>query len=57
LLRATPLDGLKVAPLRDGTEALVGGLAMVVGGFDEAPEHPKRRLAPRGPSSLRTTLI
>lgn len=42
LLKAIKLDPSKVALLRDGTEALVGVLAVVVGGIDEEPEPPKQ---------------
>lgn len=41
LLKASKLDPPKVALLRDGTEALVGVLAAVVGGFDEESDNPK----------------
>ena len=40
LLKATQLDADKVRLLRDGTEAFVGVLAVVVGGIDEDTENP-----------------
>jgi hypothetical protein len=42
LLKASKLDPPKVTLLRDGTEALVGVLAVVVGGIDEDLERPKQ---------------
>jgi acetyl-CoA acetyltransferase len=40
LLKATQLDPGKIELLRDGTEALVGVLAVVVGGIDEDTDNP-----------------
>ena len=40
LLKATQLDQGKLALLRDGTEALVGVLAVIVGGIDEDTDNP-----------------
>lgn len=40
LLAATSLDDDNVGLLRDGTEALVGVLAMVSGGIGEEAEEP-----------------
>ena len=40
LLKATQLDQGKLALLRDGTEALVGVLAVIVGEIDDDTENP-----------------
>lgn len=40
LLKATRLDPSKVALLRDGTEALVGVLAVVVGEIEDEADSP-----------------
>lgn len=40
LLRASDLDPPKIALLRDGTEAFVGVLAVVVGGLDDDSHGP-----------------
>jgi len=40
LLKATDLDSPKIALLRDGTEAFVGVLAVVVGGIEDEPDDP-----------------
>jgi len=40
LLKATQLDRPKVELLRDGTQAFVGVLAVVVGGIDDEADSP-----------------
>ena len=40
LLSATSIDDDSVGLLRDGTEALVGVLAMVTGGIEEESDQP-----------------
>ena len=40
LLKATKLDPQKVQLLRDGTEAFVGVLAVILGGIEDEPEMP-----------------